>query len=88
MSTYLHLVCVCHDPPLVAPDESGQHLYDLPQIRADIAKRRALIDVWDGGDVDLGYFRNNTVRFLAQHEDCELRIKDEYGQWHPITEDK
>ena len=37
MSTYLYLRCEDHDPPLVAREESGQHLYDLPTIRADIA---------------------------------------------------
>jgi hypothetical protein len=77
-----------HDPPLVADEESGQHLYDLPQIRADIADRDALVALVAAEDlgvygVDFGYFRNHTVRFLVQHPRCRLAIFDEYGHEHP-----
>ena len=34
--------CLDHDPPLKADGESGQHLYDLPQIRKDIRRRASL----------------------------------------------
>ena len=36
MSTWLYLRCESHDPPLENDGESGQHLYDLEQIWADI----------------------------------------------------
>lgn len=45
MSTYLYLVCESHTPPIVADDESGQHLYDLPQIRSDLANRDLIAKV-------------------------------------------
>ena len=82
MSTYLYLKCLDHDPPLLAEAESGQHLYDLAQIREDIACRAALVGVkrWD-----LGYFRAHTARFLNQHQGCRIGIEDEYGR--DYTED-
>lgn len=64
MSTYLYLECLDHDPPLRADGESGQHLDDLPQLRADIAARDGLVAVAaaSAGEVpDLGhFFRRNT----------------------------
>lgn len=89
MSTYLYLRCEDHTPPLVAREESGQHLYDLPNIRADIADREAIVRVARSRDeyVDLGdHFRNNTANFLAEHQACRIGIVDEYGSDHPIQE--
>lgn len=89
MSTYLYLVCLDHTPPLRAASESGQHLYDLPQVRADIAARDAHLAVVSASDGDvpyLGYFRSATVRFLVDHPRCRIGIRDEYGREHP-TED-
>lgn len=87
MSTFLYLRCENHDPPLQSQDESGQHLYDLPQIRADLAARDDLVRLH--GDrmrsVDLGYFRNRTLDFLVAHPRCRLTIVDEYGTEHPAT---
>lgn len=39
MSTWLYLRCESHNPPLESDGESGQHLYDLPQIWADLDNR-------------------------------------------------
>ena len=39
MSTWLYLQCESHDPPLENEGESGQHLYDLEQIWADLENR-------------------------------------------------
>lgn len=98
MSAYLYLQCLSHTPPIEAEDESGQHLYDLPQIRADIADREriaALVnDNGDGpwwGDADefAHHFRRNTARFLAVHPACQLGIVDEYGgQWMTTADDE
>lgn len=90
MSTYIYLVCLDHDPPLIAEEESGQHLYDLPQIRADIAARDALYIVIDASEYqdvpDMGsYFRSRTARFLAGHRKCRIGIRDECGTEHPTT---
>lgn len=87
MSTYMYLECLDHDPPLRADDESGQHTYDLPDIRKDIANRDAIVAVFDSDmPVDLGhFFRNNTARFLCQHAKCNIGIRDEYGRAYPIT---
>lgn len=86
MSTYLYLVCVAHEPPLQAQEESGQHLRDLPQIRADIANREQIVAGWSVDCYIPGYFRRHTARFLAAHPRCPLAIVDEYGRRHPTTE--
>ncbi|HEY9249380.1 MAG TPA: hypothetical protein VIO38_09625 [Rariglobus sp.] len=87
MSTWLYLECLDHTPPLLAEDESGQHLYDLPQIRADIASRDRIVanvadDIW----ADESY-RRNTARFLAKHPKCRIGVRDEYDVEHPVTEE-
>lgn len=86
MSTYLYLTCLDHDPPLLANEESGQHLYDLPQIRDDIARRELWVKQSDSGYIDLGYFRNHTIDFLCAHRSCRIGITDEYGDKHPVVE--
>lgn len=92
MSTYFHLVCTCHNPPLVAQEESGQHHYDLPRIRADIAMREVLVRKYRGedGTFDMksivGYFSYNSAKFLAEHEGCVIGIRDEYGVGYPVKE--
>lgn len=88
MSTYLYLVCITHEPPLRADGESGQHLYDLPQIRADIANRDAIVAAWELDMEPAGaptHFRHATARFLSEHPRCPLAIYDEYGRRHPLT---
>jgi len=88
MSTYVYLECLDHNPPLRADGESGQHLSDLPQIRADIIGRSSVIaslrDGWSPGD----HFRINTARFLTDHERCRIGIRDEYGAAHSPAEEK
>lgn len=85
MSTYLYLRCEDHDPPLVAREESGQHLRNLPGIRADIADREAIVRITRApAYVDLGPSRNATADFLADHPACRIGIVDEYGTDHPV----
>lgn len=91
MSTYLYLRCENHDPPLVATEESGQHTYDLPRIRAEIADRENVADpdAMYGGDLgdpfdSEAYFRAHSARFLADHLACRIGIVDEYGRYHPV----
>jgi hypothetical protein len=95
MSTYLHLVCMGHNPPLVAEQESGQHLYELPRIRADIEMRTELVRKYRGEDGTfgmfnlhdiVGYFSANSAKFLSEHEECVIGIRDEYGVNYPIKE--
>jgi hypothetical protein len=92
VSTYLHLVCLDHTPPLVAEDESGQHLYDLPQIRADLAADLlTLANESENAERsapfahDPWYFRRNTIRFRVAHRACRIGIRDEYGVDHATT---
>lgn len=88
MSTWLYLVCLDHDPPLRNRVESGQHLTDLKQIRADIADREALVRITRTDDwIDLGGERNVTATFLAEHPHCSIGIRDEYGTDHDPTEE-
>lgn len=87
MSTYIHLRCVAHDPPLWADGESGQHLYDLPQIREDVRNRDVLVAAARMDVMPDDYFRRNTVRFLMQHMTCPLEVWDEYGRQHSLEEE-
>jgi hypothetical protein len=85
------MVCTCHVPPLPAEDESGQHLYDLPRIRREIANRDEVVEAWHAGQLDNrddsdAYFGRNSARFLADHPHCVIGIRDEYGRWHSLTE--
>ncbi len=93
MSLYLHLVCLDHNPPLVAEMESGQHLYDLPRIRREVADRAEMVRDQDGLDAGVPwnapadqFFRLNSARFLAAHPTCHIGIRDEYGVDYPIEE--
>lgn len=87
MSTWLYLECLDHTPPLPAEAESGQHLYDLPQIRADIADRDRIVANVEDGIYPADHFRLSSARFLAKHPKCRIGIRDEYGVEHPVTEE-
>lgn len=92
MSTYLYLVCEHHDEPVTAEDESGQHFYDLPQLRFDWLNREhwlayierfpdALTRDWD----HLSYFQRHTFWFLREHAGCGTPVVvSEYGDRFPI----
>lgn len=84
MSTYLYLRCLNHNPPLRANRESGQHLYDLPDIQADLANRDVIVKAYELDFASDEYFRENTAWFLVQHPLCSLGIIDEYGREHPV----
>lgn len=88
VSTYLYLVCPAHETPVRAVEESGQHYYDLPQIRFDWLRREhwlAYIDRFPGTltrEYDhLTYFQRRTWVFLREHRDCQVPpyIVSEYG---------
>lgn len=83
MSTWLYLECKDHSPPLGAEGESGQHLYDLPQIQADLADRVVLVSAAQIDSWPDDRYRRNTVRFLREHPTCRIGIRDEYGTEHP-----
>lgn len=87
MSTWIYLQCESHEPPLIAEDESGQHLYDLPQLRKDVAEREALVKMMDDGWSIDDYYRRHTVKFLAAHRKCQLGIIDEYNRTYPLLEE-
>lgn len=88
MSTWIYLVCTDHTPPIQAEDESGQHLYDLPQIRKDLADREQLVamkpDELDCRESADSYYTRATWRFLQYHPKCNIEIRDEYDRVHPI----
>lgn len=89
MSTYLYLECRDHTPPLRSFDEVGQHLYDLPRIRREIAQRDEIAAATALGFTTAdGYFTNNAARFLSQHHQCDIGIRDEYGREHPIGQEE
>lgn len=87
MSTYIYLECTAHEPVIQADGESGQHLYDLPRLRDEIAHRdeyAAAVNIGASFDDRYTY---NTARFLAQHPHCPIRIVDEYGNTHPLKDE-
>lgn len=89
MSTYLYLECASHDPPLRSDDEVGQHLTDLPAIRYRITQR-ALYAGAAAHNLDIttdSSFARTAIHFLTQHPHCEIRIRDEYGEEHPLRAD-
>jgi hypothetical protein len=87
----MHLVCLDHDPPLVASGESGQHWRDVPRIREEIAHRESLVTAYDmtGGfdRIWASHFTVNTVAFLAEHPKCRIGIRTEYGEDVPLVDD-
>lgn len=83
MSTYLYLECLDHAPALTSDGEVGQHLYDLARIRREIAERSLLAEIEHTYD---SQFTSNAARFFAQHPNCRIGIRDEYGVEHPIAE--
>ena len=82
MSTELYLRCESHNPPLENEGESGQHLYDLEQIWADIENRDRIAAAYSDGFTPGNAFRHNTARFLAAHPHCQIGVVDEYGRAH------
>ena len=97
MSTYIYLVCLDHDPPLIAEEESGQHFYDLPRIRGEIKNREEIVRVYDDrydlryksdwGEKSIeAYFRIRSARFLSRHPKCHIGIRDEYGRDYQLYE--
>lgn len=85
MSTYFYLRCLDHEPPLTASEESGQHHYDLPQIRKDVANRDVLVQAWNDDVRPSEYYRSHTVAFLAAHPTCKIEIRDEYQRTYSLT---
>lgn len=86
MSTWLYLRCESHDPPLKNDGESGQHLYDLEQIWADIKNRDRIAVAYCDNFFPDDHFRHNTARFLAEHPHCQIGVIDEYGRTHTPEE--
>jgi hypothetical protein len=84
MSTYVYLMCMDHDPPLEAREESAQHAFDadFAAIRDDLAHREYVVRCALKGDYPSEYFRARTVRFLTEHATCRISICDENGNWY------
>lgn len=90
MSTYIYLHCAEHDER--ASEESGQHLYDLPQLRFDWLNRKhwlayikmfpdTLTREWD----HLSYFQRHTFGFLCEHAECtRMYVESEYGEFFSL----
>jgi hypothetical protein len=90
MSTNLYIGCAAEGHEHVWSDSVGQHLYQLPQIRADIANRAKLVEAYrilDGEVSLIDRDRMTTLHFFVQHPTCPLRIEDEYGFEYLLTDD-
>lgn len=94
MSTWLYLECRSHDPVLTSDAEVGQHTYDLPDIRKRLADRDRLVQLvaqMEAADLDpyavADRYYVNTLSFIARHPKCDIGVRDEYGNDHPLTEE-
>lgn len=85
MSTWLYLECNAHEPVIQSDGEVGQHLYDLPRIREEIAKRAEYVAAVNL-DAQFEHFTQNAAYFFSQHPTCPIRIVDEYDREHPLEE--
>ena len=85
MSTYLYLECLDHDPPLGSDSEVGQHLYDLPRIRDEIANRATFVAASDLHPDYPDRYTNASAMFFVQHPHCTIGIRDGYGHEHPLA---
>lgn len=82
----MYLECKDHDPPIRSADEVGQHTYDLKNIQGYFAKRKALVQINEMDDVTFESdtrWLNTAMYFFAQHPNCRIGIRDEYGQEYP-----
>lgn len=87
MSKYIYLECIAHYPTIRADSESGQHDYDLPRLRDEIAHRDEYAAAVNIGAHWPERFTDSTARFFAQHPEFPIRIIDEYGEEHPLKDE-
>lgn len=85
MSTWIYLECIAHEPAIQSDQEVGQHLYDLPRIREEIAKRAEYVAAVNL-DAQFEGFTRAAATFFAQHPACPIRIVDEYDREYPLEE--
>ena len=78
MSTYMYLECTCHNPPLQASEESGQHYRDLRDIFDDIDNRDEVVSAVKRDMLPADTVRRNTALFLADHPRCDIQVISEY----------
>lgn len=94
MSTELYLECRSHTPTLSDGEQVGNNLVrDLDQLRTWLKNRGMILhfagvaksldlDVFD--TVQDNDFYRHTLRFILEHPNCEIGIRDEYGKDHPL----
>jgi len=92
MGTILYLRCVTHQP-WIESGEVGYNLNCLTQIRKDLANREKMTSLYNlskrnGFELEMDTLeRQNTIRFLANHESCTLQLWDEYDRRYSIVGD-
>lgn len=94
MSTELYLECRSHTPALSDGEQVGNNLdRDLDQLRMWLKNRGVLLHfVGVAKQLDLDVFDTvrdhdfyrHTLRFILEHPNCEIGIRDEYGKDHPL----
>lgn len=89
MSNHLYLLCLDHTPPISSwrMGDVGNHLSDLPKAQQYIANRELYLQLWERHDfVQLDDSKANTAMyFFADHPNCNIGIRDEYGRHHPAA---
>lgn len=92
MSTELYLECRSHTPALSNGDQVGNNLTShLTELRKWLNQRERLVDLvaemrtldLDPFDTTDDYYRH-TLRFILEHPECDIGIRDEYGKDHPV----
>jgi hypothetical protein len=94
VSTEIFLECRSHTPPLSDGVQVGDNLdRDLDRLRGWLKNRGVLLHfVGVAKSLDLDAFdtvQDNasyryTMRFILEHPNCEIGIRDEYGKDHPL----
>lgn len=91
MGTWIYLQCDSHTPPIPSDDEVGQRLSDLPDVRRHIKNReiyRAMAEQDLSLDTEGDHYAGNAFRFLTTHPECNVSIRDEHGNTHPLEPDE
>lgn len=93
MSTEFYLVCESHEPHIYS-DTVGWNTKGLSQLRILVRDRENIVKRYktyghDAFDNDVNpHAKEMTVAvFLRAHENCELGIRDEYGETYSIEDD-
>lgn len=90
MSNKLYFLCTSHESNHIRSDEIGRNQSWFREIREDFADRVSLTAAYDAlqGDITgfFDHYKGERISFLADHENCEIQLWDEYGRRYSLLE--